>query len=168
MATRKATIIEDEPQADEAPQLSEREEAVEGVFQLAQFGAITMGWFADAGAIGYHGPGIQREVMRIGAKYPKIGKKLDLLIDAGPWSALIAVALPLALQGLVNHGIFKAEQFANAGVVSPETLEYQMKATIMRQQMDALKAQKAAEEELLAMQQEMDQPSEKEDELAQD
>lgn len=165
MAARKTTIIEDQPQ-DEAPPISEREEAVEGVFQLAQFGAITMGWFADAGAIGYHGPGIQREVMRIGAKYPKIGKKLDLLIDAGPWSALIAVALPLALQGLVNHGIFKAEQFANAGVVSPETLEYQMKATIMRQQMEALKAQREAEEELARMQEEMDQPSEKEDELA--
>lgn len=161
---RKATFESDTKATnDDTPKTIEekRHEAVSGVLQIIQFGCIASGNFSDAGAIGLHGEPFGNEVVSLAGENKFIAGKLDLLIEAGPYAGLIATAIPFAVQILCNHNVrgFKADQWANAGVVSSESLEYQMKTQIMRQQMESLAAQKAAEEELSRMQSEMAESS---------
>jgi len=157
--TRKTAFVGSPPQAPENNEPKtieeEREEAVNGFFQLAQWGCLCFGDFADAGTIGMHGPNISSEVMKLVQKNNKIAKKLDILIEVGPYTGIIAAALPFLAQILVNHGIFKPERFANAGVVHPEVLESQMKTQLQMQQMMAMRQQQEAEARLQAMQEEM-------------
>jgi hypothetical protein len=130
-------------------------EAVSGLMQIGQFICVATGQFADAGAIGMHGPALATEVVKIADASPKFAKRIDLLIEVGPYAGLVAAGLPFAIQILVNHGVFKPEQFANAGILTPETLESEMKMTLMRQQMEAQQRQMAMEEEMRQMQEEM-------------
>jgi hypothetical protein len=155
---RRATTIPDAPvNEDPIPQTIDerRKEALDGVMQLAQFGCLAFGNFADAGAIGLHGPPLVKEGVDLAGKNKAVAAKVDLLIEYGPYAGLVAAALPFVVQILCNHGLLKANQWANAGVVSAETLEYQMKATIAEQQMDALRKQREAEEALRKMADEM-------------
>lgn len=132
-----------------------RTEAVNGVLQIAQFGCIAFGDFADAGAIGYHGPPLADEVVKLAENNAKVAAKVDLLIQFGPYAGIIAAGIPFLAQILVNHKIFRPESMANAGVVSPEVLESQMKTKMMEQAMDAYRKQREAEEKLMEMQEEM-------------
>jgi hypothetical protein len=158
MTSRKTAYVpQNAPIEDEKPKTlnDERREALDGVWQLAQWGCLCFGQFADAGAIGQHGPSLSSEVMVLVDKNAKIAKKLDLLIEIGPYTGIIAAALPFLAQILVNHGVFKAERFANAGVVHPETLEAQMKTQLQMQAMMAMAKQREAEEQMRTMQEEM-------------
>jgi hypothetical protein len=132
-----------------------RQEALDGVLQIGQFGCLAFGQFADAGAIGMHGRPMTEELVKLAENNSKVASKVDLLIEIGPYAGIVAATIPFLAQLFVNHGLFKAEQFANAGVVSPETLEAQMKTEVMKQAMDAMLAQKQAEEEMVRMQDEM-------------
>lgn len=132
-----------------------RQEALDGVMQLAQFGCLAFGNFADAGAIGLHGRPMATEVVNLAKQNTKVASKVDLLIEIGPYAGIVAAAIPFLAQLLVNHGVFKAEQFANAGVVRPEALEANMKTQVMEQAMAAMREQQEAEQRLMAMQEEM-------------
>lgn len=159
---RKTSVIADPPSihnnnSDDVPKTKDelRQDALDGVLQMAQFGCLAFGNFADAGAIGLFGRPMAVEVVKLAKQNTKVASKVDLLIEVGPYAGIVAAAIPFLAQLLVNHGVFKAEQFANAGVVSPNTLEANMKTTLMKQAMEAMQAQRAAEEELLRMQEEM-------------
>ena len=132
-----------------------RQEALDGVLQLAQFGCLAFGNFADAGAIGMHGRPMAVELVNLAKQNTKVASKVDLLIEVGPYAGIVAAAIPFLAQLLVNHNVFKAEQFANAGVVSPEALEARMKTQMMETAMAAMKEQQEAEQRLFDMQQEM-------------
>lgn len=158
MASRRTTFVAppQAPESDEPKTIEqEREEAVNGFFQLGQWACLCFGDFADAGTIGMHGPNISAEVMKLVDKNKKVAEKLDLLIQIGPYTGIIAAALPFFAQILVNHKIVKPERFANAGVVHPEVLENQMKTQLQMQQMMAMRQQQEAEARLQAMQEEM-------------
>lgn len=158
MATRKATPMPDIEHTENASPKTKRElrqEAVDGILQLAQFGCLAFGQFADAGAIGMHGQGLSNEVITLSDNNPKIASKVDLLIEIGPYAGLVAAALPFLAQILVNHKVFKPEQFANAGVVTPETLEAQMKTQLMQRAMESKREQMRIQEEMQAMEDEM-------------
>lgn len=159
---RRATTIPNNtppPPSDDSnePQTLEekRIEAVTGIFQLAQFGTLTFGQFADAGAIGEHSGAMTKEIVALAEKNKQIASKVDLLIEVGPYAGLVAVALPFALQILCNHGILKPENFVNAGVVTKETLEHRMKSALLKQQMEAMQAQQQLEEEMRLLHEEM-------------
>lgn len=160
---RKAVPLDDPiynpPAKDDGPPKTKKElrqEAVDGILQLAQFGCLAFGQFADAGAIGMHGPPIAAEVVELAETNSKVASKVDLLIEVGPYAGLVAAALPFLAQLFVNHGVFKAEQFANAGVVTPQTLESQMKTQMMQRAMAAMREQQRIEDEMRAMQEEME------------
>jgi hypothetical protein len=157
---RKTTTIPDpgisEPDSDTPKTLQEkRTEAVGGLFQLAQYGCIAFGQFADAGALGMHGPNMAKEIVALADENSKVASKVDLLIEIGPYAGIVAAGLPFILQILVNHGILQAERCANAGVVTPQTLDSQMKTQMMRQAMEAMQEQQRIEEEMRAMEEEM-------------
>lgn len=134
--------------------LAERREAVDGAFQLAGFALIVGRQYADAGALGIHGPAISRELVDLSDKNEKIAKALDYLTEAGPYAGLIVATMPLILQVMANHGIVKAEMVATGGVVPPAALESQVKADMARQAAEALRAQHEAEAQLSALAQE--------------
>lgn len=129
-----------------------REDAFNGIFQIGSFGCIITGQFADAGAISMHGPGIAHEAAELAENNEYVAKAADFLCQVGPFAAIIAAAMPLALQLLVNHNILPAEKLAGANVVKPEVLESQVKTQMAEQAIAALKAQRQAEERLAAMQ----------------
>jgi hypothetical protein len=152
----KSDSISDNPVPDEPKSTKElRLEAVNGIFQIGQFACLAFGQFADAGAIGLHGPGMAQETVELADQNPKIAKYVDLLIEVGPYAGLIGAALPFIAQLMVNHGLFKAEAFANAGVVSPDSLESEMKTILMQKQMEAMRKQREMEDELHKMAEEM-------------
>ena|ERR1700757_1169604 len=132
-----------------------RQEALDGVLQITQFGCLAFGNFADAGAVGLHGRPMTVELVNLAKQNSKVASKVDLLIEVGPYAGFVAAAIPFLAQLLVNHGVFKAEQFANAGVVSPETLEARMKTQLMEQSMVAMAEQQEAERRLMEAQAQM-------------
>ncbi|SRR6266568_1055550 len=155
---RKSAFIQDNPQEVKEQHLSieeKRQEAIDGVFQIMQFGCIAFGNFADAGAIGLHGPPFGNEIVSLAGQNKFVASKVDLLIEAGPYAGIIAAGLPFVIQILANHGLLKASQWANAGVVPKEQLELQMQSTIMQQQMAARQMQRDMEKEMSRLRDEM-------------
>jgi hypothetical protein len=137
-----------------------RQEALNGVLQVGQLACLTFGQMADAGAIGLHGPALVNETVKLAENNSKIASKVDLLIEVGPYAGIVAAALPFLAQLFVNHGIVKAEMFANAGVVHPDDLERQMKMTLMRQAMETQQEQMRMQEEMEEMRRQFDEAQE--------
>lgn len=125
-----------------------RQEALNGVLQVGQLACLAFGQFSDAGAIGMHGPRLVSETVQLAENNSKVASKVDLLIEIGPYAGIVAAAIPFLAQLFVNHGLVKAEMFANAGVVEPGQLEQQMKLTIMQRTLDAQREQQRMEQEL--------------------
>lgn len=114
----------------------EREDGLNGIFQVVSAISIMMGQWADAGAYNIHGPNVSRETAALGARYEKVGSALDALSQVGPFTAILGAAMPLVLQLAANHNKLPAEKLASLGVVSPEVLESQMRMEALRQEMD--------------------------------
>lgn len=129
--------------ADE--RIKNRSASVASLFQLAQFGCVTFGQYADAGALAMHGPATANELAKLAEINPWIGKGIDSLDIVGPWAGLFTALMPLTLQFMVNHGKIAPERVASMGVVPPAMLEAQAKAQLAAMQQQALEAQKAAE-----------------------
>lgn len=132
-----------------------RQEALSGVLQLAQFGCLAFGNFSDAGAIGVFGPPIVTETVNLAKDNEKVAEKVDLLIKVGPYAGLVAATIPFLAQLMVNHKVFKAEQFGNAGVMEPEMLETQMKTEVLHRAATARREQMEAQEKLRKLEDEM-------------
>lgn len=156
---RQSQTIKDS-KADEIPappktKAELRQDALNGVLQVGQLACITTGQFADAGAIGIHGPKLANEIVQLAENNSKIAAKVDLLIEIGPYAGIVAAAIPFLAQLFVNHGLIKAEMFANAGVVEPADLENHMKMEMMRRAMEVRQQQQEMEAELRRMAEEM-------------
>lgn len=137
------------------PITAQREEAVNGLFQLGQLGCIIFGQYADAGAIGLHAPPIAAEAAELAEKNDQVAKGIDLLLQVGPYAGLVAAIMPLVLQIMANHKVIPAEKMSGANIVKPEVLESQIKTQMARQAMEAMRAQQEAERELAEMQEAM-------------
>lgn len=125
----------------------ERSTGLQGWAQIAAIGCMAKGWYADAGAIGIHGPVICDETARLADKDEKLAKGLDWLTMTGPYAALLGASLNFGLQLLVNHDRMNAPAGMD-GVQPKEALEAQVKAQVMKAQAEALRAQQEAEREL--------------------
>lgn len=145
---RTNTTIKDEKETGPKTKAELRQEALNGVLQVSQLACLAFGQFSDAGAIGMFGPNLVSETVALAENNSKVASKVDLLIEIGPYAGIVAATIPLLAQFFVNHGVVKAEMFANAGVVEPSQLEQQMKLTIMRRALDAQKEQARMEAEL--------------------
>lgn len=162
---RQASTIKDMPDEINPPKSRAelRQDALNGVMQVGQLACIAFGQFADAGAIGMHGPQLSSEILALAENNSKIASKVDLLIEVGPYAGIVAAAIPFLAQLFVNHGVAKAELFANAGVVPPETLAQHMKTEMMRKavqaQREQMEARRLLEEEMREMQEQMQNTS---------
>jgi hypothetical protein len=132
----------------------QRADAVDGIFQLVGLGCIMVGQYADAGAINMHGHDISVEIADLAEKNAPIANVIDNLLQIGPYAGLVMAVMPLAMQLLANHKVMSAEKMTGMNVVKPEILESQVKTQMARQAIEALQAQKEAEEELARMQEE--------------
>jgi len=116
-----------------------------------------MGQYADAAAIGMHWGPVASELARIADSNETIAKPIDFMIEIGPYGALLEAAIPFVLQILANHKLIKAEAMLGSNVVTPEVLDAQMKAQVMRTQAQAMRAQQAALADAQAAQAEMEE-----------
>lgn len=130
-----------------------RTEAVNGLFQLAGFGCVMTGNYADAAAIGQHSPGIATEIVALGQTNESIGKAIDYLNEVGPYAALISATMPLVLQLLANHGRLDAGKIP--GLTNPLVLEQKVKAELAakaaQEMREARKAQEDYDRELASI-----------------
>jgi hypothetical protein len=105
-----------------------RLDGVNGIFQLAAAGCVMKGWYPDAAAFAKHGPNVARELVSLGEQQESVGKVIDYLCAAGPYTAIITAILPLALQIAANHNAVSATSVSGFGIVSPKILEESFKA----------------------------------------
>lgn len=123
----------------------QRSEAVNGIFQLAGFGCVMTGNYADAAAIGMHSEPISGEIVKLGAVNENIGKGIDYLNQVGPYAGLISAVMPLVLQLLANHGRLDAGKVP--GLSSPQVLEAKIKAQIASQAAQEMREAQQAQRE---------------------
>jgi hypothetical protein len=114
------------------------------------------GQYADAAAIGNHFGPLAVELANAAEGSEALAKPIDMLIAVGPYGALIAAALPLALQLAANHKLVNAGMMMGQGVVPPEVLEAQMKSQVATMQANALREQREAVEQARKAQAEYD------------
>jgi hypothetical protein len=130
-----------------------RKEAVGGLFQLASFGCVMVGNYADAAAVAEHGDNISREVATLARQNESVAKYIDYLTQAGPYAGLVTACLPLVLQLLANHK--RIDYSKVPGLTAPEVLEAkiasQMKAAAIQQMREAQETQARFDAELARM-----------------
>jgi hypothetical protein len=111
---------------------------------------------ADAQALATHGPKITGELATLANTHEKLGSAIDKAIAASPFAGLVMAVMPLAMQLAVNHGFIKNPGvLAGLGIQPKESLEAEGRQAEQRLMLEALKAQKAYEEEQLAFQREL-------------
>lgn len=121
-----------------------RSESVNGLFQLASFGCVMVGQYADAATIAEHGPNVSREIVTLGQQNEKIGQWIDYLNQAGPYAGLITAVLPMVLQLAANHK--RIDHTRVPGLTDPRVLETkiqtQLKAAAVQQMQAAQQEQR--------------------------
>lgn len=130
----------------------DREDAVNGVFQLAGMVCMAFGKWADAGAINTYGPGVTTETVKLADKYESVGKSIDALAQVSPFAGLIAAVTPLVIQLAANHKMISPAQAGAMGATNPDALAQQMQIQAQRQ---AIQVQMALQREKEAMAAEM-------------
>lgn len=133
---RKAT-----PVAETRSLREVRREGLDGIGQVAAGILVLTSNMADAGAVSQYWPGVSKELAELADTNETIAGVADFLTKTGPYTALIMAVLPLGLQIAANHRMVDAAALSSFGVIPPEVLEAQMKAEVMRQQAEALRAQ---------------------------
>lgn len=121
-----------------------RTEGLLGLGQLGQGICLMVGLYADAAAIGQHFPPVAKELANVADTADIVAKPIDFLIEIGPYGALVAAAVPLALQIMANHGMIDATKMVGQGIVPPQVLESQMRAEVARMQAVAMRQQQEA------------------------
>jgi hypothetical protein len=123
-----------------------------GLAQLGQGLCLLTGQYADAATVGRHWPNVAPELASIADEHDWLAKPIDILIEVGPFGALIAALVPFGLQIAANHGWVNADSLMSQGVVPPQVLEAQMKADVSRMQAEAMREQARAMREAQAAQ----------------
>lgn len=131
---------------------AKREESVNGVLQVGTLGLTMAGLYADAGTLGKYGPSLAAELANLAETNESFAKGIDYLDNVGPYGALATILIPFGLQIAANHKLVRAEAFAGAGVVHPDTITAQVKTDMARMRTEALQAQQEAERQTADLQ----------------
>lgn len=129
---------------DARTNVERRSEGLKDLGQLGQGGLLMARQWADAATVGKYWPPVADELAKLADQYEYIAKPVDVLIQVGPFSALVLAAMPLVLQLMTNHGALDPAGLAGYGIVPPQVLEAQMKAEVARMQAEAFREQQAA------------------------
>lgn len=103
---------------------------INGLFQMISV-PLAFTAPADAAAVAHHGPLIADAVNDLARERPEVAAALERILSVGPYGALLAAVMPLAVQLLHNHGVIPEKAAVAAG------------ATPKRVILDSLKAQAA-------------------------
>ena len=141
--------------ADFKTPTEKRSEGLNGIGQLAQGLCLMFGQYADAATFGMHWSPVATELANVAETNETIAKPIDLLIEIGPYGALLEAVMPFAMQILANHRLIKPEMLLGSNIVPPEVLEAQMKTKIMQMQAQAMRDQQIAMAEAQAAQRDM-------------
>lgn len=141
---------------DTRSNVERRSEGLKDLGQLGQGGLLMARQWADAATVGKYWPDVADELAKLADQYEYIAKPIDVLIQVGPFSALVLAAMPMVMQMMANHGALDPAGLASYGVVPPQVLEAQMKAEVARMQAEALRAQQEALQEAAEAQREYD------------
>ena len=120
-----------------APKPPNREEELQGWGQITSSVCVMRGWYADAGAISMHAPKMLHEIAVLAETNESVAKLVDYLGTVGPYTALFAAALPLAMQLGANHGRIDATRTSVAGIMPPDVLETSVRYKIAKAQAEA-------------------------------
>lgn len=152
--TRAKLTVAPEPTPNK---VNYREQGLNGLAQLGMGLCTVFGQYADAATIGSMFPPISHELAVIAETNESIAKPIDLMINVGPYGALLGVLMPFGLQIAANHGWIDASRLFGQGIQSPEVMEANMKAQMLeaaahakRAQNEALAKARAAQEEFEA------------------
>lgn len=163
-ATKRATPTPKTPSADSIRQ--DREDAVNGLFQLGSVVAMAFGKWADAGAINTYAPAITTETVKLADRYDSVGKGIDALAQVGPFAGIITAITPLLVQLAANHKMISPTQGAALGATDPEVLAQQMQVQAQRQaiqvQTELIAQKNAMAQEMAAFEREMEAAKERE------
>jgi hypothetical protein len=141
------------PHASLTPRDETRKDNLMGVMSAASMLALMRGNYADAGAVSAHGPKVAKELVLLGKTNEPVGKVLDMLAQAGPYTGIIFATLPLLAQLAVNHGRIEASKVSGIPGVKPkDVLEKQVKAELAEEEMRQHQEIKAMEESIAAVQ----------------
>jgi hypothetical protein len=130
------------PKATTQSVRAQREEAINGLGQLAQAPLLATKQYADAGTIGLHWPNIAKELATLADSQSAIANIVDPLIKVGPYTGLVMAILPFFTQIAVNHGRIPAGAM---GTMPGNSIAAQVEASLAEQEMVALAAQLEAE-----------------------
>ena len=152
--TRKATVSAPTTAPQAVERIGPRAEAVNGIFQIGQSILVMAKQYADAAAVGIHGPNISREVVALAETNESVAKAIDFLMTAGPYAGIFTATLPLVLQIGTNHG--RIPEVGIPGVMSPTALQADMEAQVKTQAAMAMRAALEAQEMANAAQADLD------------
>ena len=141
-ATKAAPVAAETPSY--SSEVQRRSEGMQGLAAMAQGLCVVTGLYADAAAIGAFFPPVAQELAKVADANESIAKPIDLLINVGPYGALLGAVMPFAFQIAANHGWVDASRLAGQGVVPPAVLEAQMKSQVLQMAADAQRQQNEA------------------------
>lgn len=141
-APRASKTAISEPPA--MPNVQRRSEGLQGLAAMVQGICAVTGQYSDAAAIGMFFPPIADELAKVAEANESVAKPIDLLINVGPYGALIGAVMPFAFQIAANHGWIDASRLAGQGVMPPAVLEARMKAQVLQMAAEAQRAQNEA------------------------
>jgi hypothetical protein len=121
-----------------------REKALTEIASIPIAVCIAMGNLADAGTIEIYWPMFSRELAKLAESQEGIGKWIDPLTRIGPYTGILTVAAPMAMQFAVNHG---RGTVGAMGTVSPQVLAAQIELRIAKLEAEALRQQLEAEQQ---------------------
>lgn len=95
---------------------------------LAVAGVRSEACRADAAALVLHAETLAEAVQQTAEAVPQFAAVLDRVLSVGPYGALLAAAMPLAVQLAANHNLIPAQAAEAMGAMSRETLLTELQA----------------------------------------
>jgi hypothetical protein len=124
-----------------AQRINNRREGLIGVSQIGAFLCTVRGKFADVATIDMYAPATCHELALVAEENAVLGKGLDMLAAAGPYTQLLTTGLPFLLQLAANSGKLDWRVGQQLGVMDPAILAEKARTAI---ELMALEAQAAA------------------------
>jgi hypothetical protein len=93
---------------------------------LAVAGIKNPAFAVDAATIHVHAAPLADAMQETAEQVPQFAAVLDKILTVGPYGALLAAVMPLAVQVMANHGVLPPEVSKAMGAQSPEELMAQM------------------------------------------
>jgi len=122
---------------------------------IAQGVALMTGNFADAETIENHAGNLLTAVAKLGDVHENFGAWLDKTEGMGPYFALFAAAVPMALQFMANHNRIDASRVRFGGLQDPAVLENRQRSKVAYAQAEMIRQQREAQEQAHMAQQKL-------------